>query len=468
MYIHNNSNLIIYFLYGLALFTMGVSALQQNIREHTGILLLRYIRYLGIFGVIHGVTEFLAVLVNSQIYPELNPRLISFAILLNAISYLFLLAFGIAVSNLQHKIRKKVKIALVVILGLSLGIYLYMIAFNHSFINQWGQYISLFVRYFIALPANIITAVALYKNSIFLHRIRLNAIAFRIRLLSFSFLVYAFLSGVFVKKTVVFPSSLINSELFDSLFGFPVEMARAFTAIIIMVLFISVKEIFSWENNQAIRKLTKEQAIAEERKRLALQVHDVVIQNIYATGLQVEHLLKKESDTYKKERLEDIKDSMNTSIIEIRNYINNIANKGMDFDDLRLNLRELINKLEKLHSVIFIFDYEIPIFTPSQLSPERLSELYFIIREAIYNSIKHAEANKVIICLSVSDFDIIATVKDDGKGFIVAKNNLDSYGLYSMKERAARIDGRLNVSSSNKGTCISLEVPWEVNLDEYK
>jgi len=421
------------------------------------------------FGIIHGVTEFLSMLINSKLYPDLNPKLISLTILFNAVSYLYLLAFGIAISDFKYKVSRTVKISLIIFSGLALVLYVYIIIFHQNYINEWGAFISLLIRYFVALPANIITAKALYKNSNFLKKIKLDAIVLRIRLLSLSFLLYAFLSGVFVKKAMIFPASVINSELFESLFGFPVEIARAGTAIIIMILFISIKEIFNWETNQIIRKLTKEQTIAEERKKLALQVHDVVIQNIYATGLQVEHLLKNEKDSYKNKKLEDIKNGMNNSIVEMRNYINNIIKREIGFEDIRLKLQELINKLQNLYPIMIILDYHIPSFTPGNLSSERLTEVYLIMQEAIYNSIKHAEASKVKVSLSITENDVIALVSDDGKGFNeVEKNKSNSYGLYSMKERAIMVGGRLIIKSSTRGTSVCLEVPWEVNLDEAR
>ena len=102
--------------------------------------------------------------------------------------------------------------------------------------------------------------------------------------------------------------------------------------------------------------------------------------------------------------------------------------------------------------------------------PDRLSHnveltVFAIIQEAVNNVLKHAHAQNCWIDLKEYDDRLVATVRDDGEGFDVRQVQSEyetrgSWGLLSMLERAALIEGKLNIASQpRRGAITSLEVP---------
>lgn len=464
-----NIYILVFFVYGLAFFTMGITALQHKVREGSALRLLRANRYLGYFGIIHGITEWVLMVIIARIYPHYNAQLLSLASLLNAVSFVYLLIFGIAVTEYNGKPNKTLRIVLWFAMGLAIALFVYMILNKHEYIRHWNPTMSIFSRYFIGLPGSLITAAALYKNSHLMHKIKLYRMALRIKGLSIAFFLYGILAGVFVRKGGFFPANIINNELFHCVFGFPIEIGRAAVAIAITILYVGIIDIFRWETDQTISKLTKEQAASQERRKLAQEMHDVVLQYLFATGLQVENLLEIESDENKKVKLVGIKQSLNDTILHIRSFINNVSKRKMGFEDLKTKICELIDRLKKAHPLAFQFDYDIPSSTLVHVPTEKLTEIYYILQEAINNAIKHGSAAKISVCLWINANAVMARVSDDGIGFNI-ENEFEAkgYGLQSMRERAASIGGRLTISSDPGGTAVSLEVPWEVYLDEPK
>jgi signal transduction histidine kinase len=86
--------------------------------------------------------------------------------------------------------------------------------------------------------------------------------------------------------------------------------------------------------------------------------------------------------------------------------------------------------------------------------------LYRIGQEALHNVVKHARAKQVEIRLAVNPEKVILRVADDGKGFHVDGAFPGHLGLRSMRERAARLDGALEIiSTPGQGTCVCATIP---------
>jgi signal transduction histidine kinase len=104
-------------------------------------------------------------------------------------------------------------------------------------------------------------------------------------------------------------------------------------------------------------------------------------------------------------------------------------------------------------------------FTGEQLKPNIRINLLNIVKEALNNVRKHAEAQNVIISFSLTQEQMCATIEDDGKGFDTLHNQnviKSKFGLDIMQERASEIGGQIDIKSVPEiGSRIVLCVPIE-------
>ncbi|AOY76239.1 sensor histidine kinase [Clostridium formicaceticum] len=456
---------ILFFIYGLAFFSMGISALQQKEMKISNFQLLKSIRYLGIFGVTHGITEWVIMLRIIGIYAEFDFRLFLIQISLNTLSFAFLLIFGMRLLKGTNQLTKTSYIPMVLFLIWTAAVVYSM--YLHDDYKFWFPFYSALGRYFLGFPATLITAFALLKESKTMNSLKLKKIALNYKGMAFCFIIYGVLAGILVGEKNFFPANVINKELFYRIFGFPVELGRGITAVIVTLLFIQAIDIFRWEANEKIIQLTKMQLINNERRKLAREIHDGIIQNLFATGLQVENLLEIESNLEHEKKLVEIKSNLNDTIDQIRNFMAKMVTKRIEIEDLKASLLELIHQFRKISDLDITFHYNIPAVVLGYLSPDKSTHIYYIVQEALYNVCKHAEATKVKVKLASDLNTVIVSVQDNGKGFKTdAVYNGKNYGIISMKERAAMIHGSVTIDSTSRGVKVLLTVPWEEEDNE--
>jgi signal transduction histidine kinase len=389
------------------------------------------------------------------------------AVLMNAFSFTILLYFGIMVIDYKGKANSRLK-------WLPWVIFITWVIFYESSIISSGEVsirtnldFDTLCRYFIGLPAAILTASALYFNAKALDTMKLKKAALKFKLLAASFISYGIFAGLLVNRRDFFPANIINKQAFLELFGFPVELGRMLSAICITILFIGIIDIFRLENNIIMQNLMQERVASQERRRLGRELHDGIIQDLFASGLQLENLLEENDVDLLHEELKHIKSNLNNGIQKVREFIEKVSTKRMDLDQLRMQLDETINNFKKISKANIHLDYEIPDITLRCVSSDKLIQIYYIIQEAISNSVKHSNATEIKVKIGFDLKSIIVEIQDNGKGFNKTTARGDrKYGLTSMQERAASINGILNISGENKGTIIMLIVPWEEGINE--
>ncbi|MDF2840180.1 MAG: hypothetical protein K0Q99_952 [Clostridia bacterium] len=459
--------IVLFFIYGISFFTMGVIALQQNIQKETNFPLLKAIHILGLFGVLHGFVEWLIMFVIADIFPKEKLIFLMAAVLLNALSFTILLYFGIKVIDYKGRGNLQLKWLPWLIFVVWLFFYGSSTISNGEISFRTNLDFDTLCRYFIGFPAAILTASALFYNAKAFETMKLRKTALKFRLLAASFISYGIFAGLLVNERDFFPANIINKQAFLELFGFPVELGRMLSAICITILFIVIIDIFRLENDIIMQNLMQERVASQERRRLGRDLHDGIIQDLFASGLQLENLLEENDVNFLHSELKQIKGNLNDGIQKVREFIEKVSTKRMDLDQLRLQLEETINNFKKISKASIQLDYEIPDVTLRFVSSDKLTQIYYIIQEAISNSVKHSNAAEIKVKIGFDLRSIIVEIKDNGKGFHKGTARSDrKYGLTSMQERAASTNGILNISSDNKGTIITLIVPWEEGLNE--
>lgn len=202
-------------------------------------------------------------------------------------------------------------------------------------------------------------------------------------------------------------------------------------------------------------------ARAEERTRLAREIHDTLAQGLTAIALNIEsamYRLDKHPDQAR-ERLEQALATARENLEEARRSVLDLRSAA------RLEGKPLAEALAGLGRT-FTSDTGIPVTVETKgvdrLSLRTESELYRIAQEALTNVRKHAHAHRVQIDLRRRGPRLSLTVKDDGVGLSGRASRSDTHGLIGMRERAKLLGGRLQVSSkSGEGTRIVARVPVE-------
>ncbi len=204
-------------------------------------------------------------------------------------------------------------------------------------------------------------------------------------------------------------------------------------------------------------------AVTEERHRISRELHDRVLQLLSSVRLRAEtcrRQLLDDRSTVENE-LRTIEDNIEKAITEIRNLLTENENE----EELQAGTleRRLKQELEIFCARTgFKLDFRCAIGTHNlPVAIER--ELYFTLREAILNAVRHSRASELHLSLKTDVRGCEARLSDNGVGFDTASaEGTSHYGLKGMRERIKKIGGELTVDTApEKGTDIRIVIPLE-------
>ena len=320
------------------------------------------------------------------------------------------------------------------------------------------------LRYFIALTASFWAAFNLKVNADKIAELNYKKISLKFKLLSLFFGLYGIFAGLIVNKSSFITTLIINQQNFSKVFYFSIEIYRSITAVLITILLINILNIFKWEADLKINKLAEQKVLMQERHRFARELHDRIIQNIYAVGLKLEQLAGDSSSTYVKKELAEAKDYLNQTIKETRNFIYECENNSYDLNQFKNKLRETFQKLNKIPEIEIIFLDELAEVTLGEISSSKLESLYQIVKEAVNNSIKHSESEKVFVKLNSTLNFLKIKIWDNGIGLNDdCFDSIENYGLDNMLNRAESIGAEL-IFNNQDGLEIIIKIPWEESV----
>lgn len=201
-------------------------------------------------------------------------------------------------------------------------------------------------------------------------------------------------------------------------------------------------------------------AIVNERQRISQDLHDSIIQSLYAISLSLEDLpdVIAEDAAEGAARADRAIDGIHATIRDIRNFI-------MGLQPELLNDADLVTGIETLAAEFranTLIDLELDTDPAMpELPREHAAHILAITREALSNIAKHSSATQATIALKAVDGTLALTVGDNGRGFDVgAVRNSRQRGLGNLYARAERVGGRLIVTSEyGTGTVVTAELP---------
>jgi signal transduction histidine kinase len=198
-------------------------------------------------------------------------------------------------------------------------------------------------------------------------------------------------------------------------------------------------------------------AVFEDRDRIARDLHDLVIQRLFATGMQLEGAVRLMADRPEEAsaRVRRAVDDLDGTIRELRSTIYGLQAPADDRSSLRALLLEVVDAgAEQLGFAPSLrMDGLLDTLVPTPVADHLIAAL----REALSNAARHASADAVEAVVTVRDSELVLEVGDDGVGF--AEPGRRS-GIANLSARAAQLGGTLTVSSApGEGTRLTWRVP---------
>lgn len=456
------SNLVpIIFAYGLTYFAAGLAIALQPL-QLSKFRLARHLWMLAAFGIIHGVAEWgdIFIPIQSDYFSDFwIARLWDAQQTIWAISFMFLLQFGVTMSAYHLPWKPRVKsficrfVPLWGVVVIVVGVYILPDGYGQSSI-----------RYLLGFPAAVLTVISfLYERRTF-SAYQANSRTY-MTLIAIAFGAYAILGGLTVPEHALPGISWLNYENVFTYTEMPIYFWRMIVGICFTILIIRMLHIFDIEYRERLEVAEGERALAMERQRIARDLHDGVVQAIYAAGLQLQVAAVKAA-TEPEETAHLIRHTvglLNEVITDIRRYIYNLAVAGQDEAGFEKYIKKIAEEISAAGSIPVRVSIE---GSRIDLTPKQKQNLAFITQECLSNAIKHAGASEAVIKLNFRPDALYFSVGDDGTGFSYNKNkapgNKNGRGLTGMRERAEAIDADLKISgnSAGGGTLISLRIPY--------
>lgn len=473
--------LIVYFLYGLSFFSMGLVLILESART-SSLELIRLLRPLAIFGLLHGIHEWLEIYLiqarRLQVDLPTWMNWIQLAVLTT--SFVALAVYGIqAFRTLRNYFTPLAYFGIV-----TLPIYALLIgadvmwAYANESISVYSLMVTL-VRYLLAVPSAALATIGLNAASMRAFsngRIPLNVY---LKWASVGFAVYS-LTQLFVSPIPAVFASVVNTESFNALTGIPIQAVRTVAGIIITIsmfgsanflekerqdeqLAAQKMHLEALERQEQLRKELLRNTIRtqeEERARIARELHDEMAQTLTAFTLDIGTLQNappNDNGTHAiLDRLQNLSRQMSQSMVQM---VYMLRPPHLDELGLVTALKYMLEQDFQRRGLKASMEIS---GVPVRVDPLIETVLFRVAQEALTNVWRHAGTQEVDLCLAYEPETVLLKISDDGNGFdpdqvFVAPRG---WGLAGMKERAESVGGKMQIKSSpRQGTIVEVEIP---------
>ena len=199
----------------------------------------------------------------------------------------------------------------------------------------------------------------------------------------------------------------------------------------------------------------RDAATADERRRLAREMHDGVAQDIASLGYLVDALAAAPASPAQAESLRRLRERITTVVAHVRLSVETLRTDVQASESLGAAVSGLARHLSESSGIpIRVTVNE----RTARLRPEVEAELLRITQEAMTNAVRHSQASSIDVTCRVVAPAAEIMIRDDGRG--LGTGRPDSYGLAIMRERAQLIDADLAIESVEpNGTVVTVRVP---------
>lgn len=214
---------------------------------------------------------------------------------------------------------------------------------------------------------------------------------------------------------------------------------------------------FSFEQTEALRKNEETLRLTmEERARLGWNLHDGVIQSLYAAGMGLSGVraLLGPDQNLAAGRLEQVRGILNETIHDVRNFITGLEPEALKQQTFGQAVAGLLATMQAIRPVRTTLEID-EAFAARLSLPQRVHILQ-IVREAVSNALRHGEAERVSVTLRGQNGKTELEISDDGRGFDPA-TRAEGSGITNVTERSRELGAELVMQSApGKGTRVKL------------
>ena len=221
---------------------------------------------------------------------------------------------------------------------------------------------------------------------------------------------------------------------------------------------------FAHEELQALHREVRSAAVAEERNRLAREIHDSLAHYLTVANVQLEAAEKLGADRAQA-ALEHVRRARRLTLECLQDVRRSVAAmRAATLEELAIepSIRRLVSEFAESTCLNVKLSFALA-NTPSP-SPELVQALYRAVQEGLTNVHKHARATEVDLRLFASNDSLVLEIADNGVGITVTANghqpDSSQYGLVGLRERVALLEGTLSFGPSpGGGSCLKLVLP---------
>jgi two-component system, NarL family, sensor histidine kinase DevS len=210
--------------------------------------------------------------------------------------------------------------------------------------------------------------------------------------------------------------------------------------------------------NARLHQRVQEIAVLEDRDRIARDLHDAIIQRLFAVGLSLQGLVRHPTPPAVAERISRAISDIDQAIIQIRSSIFELADSTSQ-RGLRSDVLEIVRDLSATLDFDVPVSFEGPVDTA--LDPDLSEHILATVREGLTNIARHAAASSARVHLGVDDEWCVLEIIDNGQGIAAAtpKSSDGGLGLGNLRRRAQKHGGDLAITSPPGGGTI---LTWRV------
>lgn len=513
--------IVIYFAYGLAFFIMGVMVWIESNRT-SEFRISRAFGLLAGFGIIHGLHEWFEMF---QLLSASGATTIPDWLLLDevriahlVVSFLLLTVFGVRLLFSTHRKDGSEQRLAYIAAGVLLVIWIIsVLVTNWAFDpepDELGTAADVLSRYILGIPGALLAAWAIILEQRSFRKRTDMGFGRSLQWAAWALILYGVLGQAFPPESFLFPSNVVNSQLFFEIFGIPIQFFRAVEAALMAFFFIQALRSFeiarqerlsrarearitaqqesietqrrakeeTEQLNQELRE--REELLGEllrqvvtaqegERQRIARELHDGAGQILTGLGLGLAAAIEsvKKDPATASAQLVELKQLNAQALDELHHLIGDLRPAVLDDLGLIPALKAQVQQFEARTGVQADFVVE---GQRHRLRPELETVLFRIGQEALTNVAKHAQAHSVNMHLVFNQSCLKLIVKDDGRGFEPEKvlkanhHERSAWGLLGIQERAALVDGVcFIISEPGSGTTIHVTVPLTNKVENH-
>ncbi|HBX79296.1 MAG TPA: hypothetical protein DEG43_16775 [Acidimicrobiaceae bacterium] len=199
------------------------------------------------------------------------------------------------------------------------------------------------------------------------------------------------------------------------------------------------------DNFRMLERL-REFDLVTERERIARDLHDTVIQRLFATGLRLQATVRLIEEPLVAARIEAAVDDLDVTVREIRSAIFEL-HEPVGAGGLRTAVLALCREIGEATGLKAVVSFEGVVESAS--SPEILEDVLAVIREGLANVARHSRAKSAAVTVAVDDHELVVSVIDNGIGPL-SRGRIGN-GLRNLRERAARYGGHSSLLPTEDG-----------------